>query len=237
MNKCLYIRKVAAQRHKGFTIVELLVVIAIVLILLAMLLPALARARMQSQIVRVQSDLRQITMAVQMYLMDNANQLPPTRFSCNLRPEQYELPPELAQYGYLPHLPDQPIVRVNFIDPFCPEDPVTFTFNNTYRYRAPGTAIVNEFTLMPNAASLYVPDGYPAVASQTGQYYYDPKTCPIRYAIWSVGPGYDPTSPNSKFYVNGGQAPVPSRFWCNGAGDTGVIMHAVNVRGADVMSP
>ena len=79
----------AIFRREGFafTLVELMVVICIIALLISLLLPALARSRMQAQIVRVHSDLRQITIAMQMYLMDNHNQLPPTRFSCATRIE------------------------------------------------------------------------------------------------------------------------------------------------------
>ena len=224
----------------GFTLVELAVVAGIIAVLLAILMPVLARARMQSQIVRVHSDLRQITMALQMYATDNKNHLPPTRFSCASR-IQFEMPMELAQYKYLPGtmvntapgLTNATVLKVNYNDPFDYNE--STDSYNTYLYRAPGTAIVNEYTLLPNSSSLYVPYGYPAVDSQTGQYYFDPKTCPVRYVVWSVGPNIN--SPKFGNATDQNEEPIPSRFWCMDAGDTGVIMHAVNVHGADVISP
>ena len=59
------------NQHRGFTLIELLVVMSIIALLLAILLPALRKARIVAKRVGCQSNLRQIAMAWHMYLDDN----------------------------------------------------------------------------------------------------------------------------------------------------------------------
>jgi prepilin-type N-terminal cleavage/methylation domain-containing protein/prepilin-type processing-associated H-X9-DG protein len=60
----------AIRRRTGFTLIELLVVIAIIGILAAMLFPVFARARESARKVQCLSNVKNIAMAIQMYLTD-----------------------------------------------------------------------------------------------------------------------------------------------------------------------
>ena len=74
----------SAGRAIGFTLVELLVVIAVIAMLMAILLPALRKARQLAQRVRCGSNLRQLAMGWRLYLDDNDGYFPPRATNAEL---------------------------------------------------------------------------------------------------------------------------------------------------------
>ena len=84
------VRRVPKRSGNGFTLIELLVVIAIIALLMGILLPSLNMVRRQAKKIACISNMRQMGIALQTYLLDSENRLPPS--SCHLSdPNQYWL--------------------------------------------------------------------------------------------------------------------------------------------------
>lgn len=206
----------------AFTLVELMVVIAIIAMLGGLLLPVLGRAKEKAKVAKVHAELYGIGVALQMYADDNGGNVPPVRVNCNsdLWEHWCQLPVELAAMKYLPR----------GVEAGCEaklEDP--FHRGYTYKYAAPGPQLLNGQPAGNYA--LWVPTNFPSLSGTSGRYYSDPKTSPVKWVIWSLGPKPQSSKSLSPY------APMSSDTWYKRIGDSGVIVRFATREGLQLKSP
>lgn len=247
---------IAAERPQAaFTLIELLVVVSVIALLVSILLPSMGSARMRARIVAVHSDLRQITVGLDAYMLAWKDRAPPMRCGCDVDVE-YQLPVELVHERFLPRAAGA-VPQADFHD--------RFDGSRGYKYKSPGPQFLNG-TLNENwdnsssqFGKVWAPDDFPRNESASGQYYcneadssryrrvrgklveYPPS--PVRYAVWSSGP--DPLSPkfpkaagaDGRVIVTEALLPLPKAYWMRKPRDTGVITHFRSRKGSAYMSP
>ncbi|MCC7407078.1 MAG: type II secretion system protein [Phycisphaeraceae bacterium] len=112
-------------RHTGFTLIELLVVISIIAMLIAILLPALSKAREASRSITCLTRLRQFTQMAGMYANDNRQMF------CSIYFTEWSYRDSLSAYLGLP----SPVVADTLVT--CPTAQLlrptqSWNFNRTY---------------------------------------------------------------------------------------------------------
>jgi prepilin-type N-terminal cleavage/methylation domain-containing protein len=195
---------------RGFTLIELLVVISIIALLLAILTPAMTRAREQAKVVVVNAELRQVGLALEVYMGENAGKHPPTRTDCSMGWEDHQLPPELVEKGYLPAPKSDSGMSAGMED--------RFNHGNTYKYWAVGELYQNNQYIEDKLSRLWVPHAFPSNDCNDGQWETDPRTSPVTWVIFSHGPRFD------WWQMKQAKYPVPKKTWYNPQYRSGVIV-------------
>jgi prepilin-type N-terminal cleavage/methylation domain-containing protein/prepilin-type processing-associated H-X9-DG protein len=118
-------------RRPAFTLVELLVVIGIIALLVGILLPTLNGARRAASVVQCSSNMKQVAMAMLMYIQDNKGRMPPTTYPSGTAvwPGGFWWPNELVRQNYVKtknisvyKAPGATVKAFNRNNPFrCPE--------------------------------------------------------------------------------------------------------------------
>ena len=197
------------MRH-GFSLVELLVVVAIISLLMGILLPVTARARLQGKVLAVNAELRQIALALESYSFDNDDKYPPTRVDCMLGGHFYQLPVELVESKYLPAPSSETFMAAGIED--------RFNAGYTYKYRSVGTLVYNRTTVVDHGAYLWVPNGFPDNEKDQGQTYDDLRDSPVSWVLYSEGPEFELNRMKELKY------PIPRQTWYNSETRKGVIV-------------
>jgi prepilin-type N-terminal cleavage/methylation domain-containing protein/prepilin-type processing-associated H-X9-DG protein len=107
-------RQFGLSSRPAFTLLELLVVMAIIAILVALLIPALGRAKEKSQRITCAGNLRQINLALLLYRTDHNGFMPPPGQPSGSWPEQLR-----SSYGNLRLLvcPADPSATTGSVEP------------------------------------------------------------------------------------------------------------------------
>lgn len=170
------------SEKNGFTLIELLIVVAIIGILAAIAVPNFLNAQIRAKIARVQSDQRSYSLAIDMYMLDQGNRIPP-------QDRIYRITTPVAYIASLNPDPFAPAVpgRFNFVHAYDP-----FYFITTQPDPSPiNNSLLGDFNIWTGYANQWV--GGSNDQSFAGR---------VRYQIRSIGPNryneygmrYDPTN-------------------------------------------
>jgi len=205
----------------AFTLIELLVVIAVIGLLISIAMPVLSIARERAKVVAVNSELRQAGLALEMYIADHKGKPPATRKDCALMWADHQLPPELAEGGYLTPAEHGSTMSAALEDRYNP--------GCTYKYASVGELYQNGAFSRYVKASLYVPAGFPEEEGlpETDILYDSLTTSPVTWVLYSEGPKFDEWE-----VLKERNGPVARRGWYDSKKRRGIITR-LRLKGRD----
>jgi len=195
------------SRPKAFTLIELLVVIGIIAVLIAILLPALNKARARAQSLTCLSQVRQVGLAVQAYASACSGRLP-YNYTWNNGIEAWNGMYALIEGKYL----DGQLVDGAYRSPvlICPSEPIE-TFDPVFGV---GTVTKGKYRNVPSATAYIThdPDRRQAVENSFGYRVWTHYALNGNHATWRRLGWF--TTPSGRLY---GQLAINSRnpgnFW------------------------
>ena len=177
--------------------------VAIVVLLVAILLPTLNRARLLARLTKVRAELNQIGLGLVAY-HQSYGVYPHASDACmgggaDAKSNYNHLPLDLAGR----YMMDRP------------EDPFNPAPGATYKYLRPGLGWQNN---TPGCSiQIWVPKNFPhdrrdedlSAGCANDRMYWDEKDCPVEFVVWSVGP----SGPVNAIESSTRHYPIPKRTW------------------------
>jgi prepilin-type N-terminal cleavage/methylation domain-containing protein/prepilin-type processing-associated H-X9-DG protein len=148
---------------RGFTLIEMLVVIGILAVLIALLVPALRRAREQANSVTCQSNLRQIYNGFVLYAQEFDDRIPPTGNCATFGGGWFRYLGRRGYFGAPDYLINTPYARERWPVFRCPAEPgsaQTQGDGTWYDYRYVGTSYVMNWYVSQYNYDVNYPLGY-----------------------------------------------------------------------------
>ncbi len=182
------------SKLKAFTLIELLVSVAIIAILAAIALPNFLEAQTRAKVSRAKTDLRTISVGVEMYRIDNNRYPPDAQF--NVMPYLDRLRRLTTPISYMTSVPADPFANISKIEEYAATKPVNpYIDPTTGKYHYPLT--YDFATRMLPTGGIEDANAWAYISSSPNTVLWGLRSCgPDKSAVWlgDAEAPYDPTN-------------------------------------------